>query len=71
MSPDEIVTHQNSLQNRKLFLKHQQILSERDGMVGTKDGQYVAFFIPRLNYFLGKYLRYGGVYPDGGIWCSW
>jgi len=26
-----------------------------------------AFFIPRLNYFLGKYLRYGGVYPDGVI----
>lgn len=27
----------------------------------------VAFFIPRLNYFLGKFLRYGGVYPDGAI----
>ncbi len=26
-----------------------------------------AFFIPRLNFFLGKYLRYGGVYPDGVI----
>jgi len=26
-----------------------------------------AFFIPRLNYFLGKYLCYGGVYPDGVI----
>jgi len=28
---------------------------------------YNAFFIPRLNYFLGGYLRYGGVYPDGVI----
>ena len=28
---------------------------------------YNAFFIPRLNFFLGKYLRYGGVYPDGVI----
>jgi glycosyltransferase involved in cell wall biosynthesis len=29
--------------------------------------EYVAFFLPRLNYFLGKFLRYGGVYPDGAI----
>jgi glycosyltransferase involved in cell wall biosynthesis len=28
---------------------------------------YNAFFIPRLNYFLGGYLRYGGVYPDGVV----
>lgn len=28
---------------------------------------YNAFFIPRLNYFLGAYLRFGGVYPDGVI----
>ena len=27
----------------------------------------VAFFIPRKNFFLGKYLRFGGVYPDGVI----
>lgn len=29
--------------------------------------QYNAFYIPRLNYFLGTYLRHGGVYPDGVI----
>ena len=28
---------------------------------------YNAFFIPRLNFFLGGYLRFGGVYPDGVI----
>lgn len=28
---------------------------------------YSAFYIPRKNYFLGKFLRYGGVYPDGVI----
>jgi len=28
---------------------------------------YNAFFIPRLNFFLGGYLRHGGVYPDGVI----
>ena len=31
------------------------------------DKPYNAFFIPRLNYFLGGYLRSGGVYPDGVI----
>jgi len=28
---------------------------------------YNAFFVPRLNFFLGGYLRSGGVYPDGVI----
>jgi len=28
---------------------------------------FSAFYIPRKNYFLGKFLRYGGVYPDGVI----
>ena len=54
------------LHNHRLFLRHQKILEERDGKIG-EDGEYVAFFIPRLNFFLGKYLKYGGVYPDGVI----
>ncbi len=33
----------------------------------SSDSLYNAFFIPRLNYFLGGYLRSGGVYPDGVI----
>lgn len=49
------------------FLKHQSLLEKRDGPIGTKSGEIVAFFIPRLNMFLGKPLRYGGVYPDGVI----
>ena len=67
MSDDEIERYQESLKNRQLFLRHQQLLENRDGSIGTKSGEYVAFFFPRLNYFLGKYLRYGGVYPDGVI----
>ena len=66
MSDGEIEKYQKSLKNRKLFLRHQKIIEERDGQVG-KEGPYSGFFIPRLNYFLGKYLRYGGVYPDGVI----
>jgi glycosyltransferase involved in cell wall biosynthesis len=67
MNDEEIESYQQSLAKRKLFLRHQEILEKRDGAIGTKNGSYAAFFVPRLNYFLGKYLRYGGVYPDGVI----
>ncbi len=30
----------------------------------TKDPQENGFWIPRLNFFLGKFLRKGGTYPD-------
>lgn len=66
MSDGEIEDYQLKLKKRQLFLRHQKIVEERDGRVGT-DGDYVAFFFPRLNYFLGRYLKYGGVYPDGVI----
>lgn len=67
MNENEIENYQKNLINKKLFLRHQKILEERDGSIGINDGDYAAFFFPRLNYFLGKYLRYGGVYPDGVI----
>jgi glycosyltransferase involved in cell wall biosynthesis len=49
------------------FKKHQKLIEERDGEIGKETGEVVAFFIPRLNMFLGHPLRYGGVYPDGVI----
>jgi (heptosyl)LPS beta-1,4-glucosyltransferase len=67
MSDEEISSYQKRLPKRALFLRHQSLLQARDGAIGEKDGEYAAFFIPRLNYFLGRYLRYGGVYPDGVI----
>lgn len=67
MSDKELDSYQRDLPKRSLFLRHQALLEQRDGNIGTKDGAYAAFFIPRLNYFLGRYLRYGGVYPDGVI----
>jgi (heptosyl)LPS beta-1,4-glucosyltransferase len=67
MSQEELEKYQQSLPHKRLFDRHQQLLEQRDGGIGKKDGEYVAFFFPRLNYFLGKYLRYGGVYPDGVI----
>ncbi len=67
MSQDEIDVYQKNLKERKLFLRHQSLIEKRDGGVGTEIGEYVAFFFPRLNFFLGKFLKYGGVYPDGVI----
>lgn len=67
MTDREIADYQKGLKNIDLFQKHQKLLEERDGKVGNDQKEYAAFFIPRLNFFLGKYLRYGGVYPDGVI----
>ncbi len=66
LSEDELEKYEDKLPSKKLFLRHQKLLEEKDGKIG-KPGGYAAFFIPRLNFFLGKYLRYGGVYPDGVI----
>ena len=67
MDDKEIEEYQKQLPKRDLFLRHQRVLELRDGNIGTSSGPYSAFFVPRLNYFLGKYLKYGGVYPDGVI----
>ena len=52
---------------QKLFLRHQELIEQRDGPIGKKTGEVVAFFIPRRNMFLGKPLIHAGVYPDGVI----
>ena len=67
MTKEDLDKYQNQLKNRKLFLRHQRIIEKRDGEIGKENGEIVAFFIPRLNYFLGKYLKHGGIYPDGVI----
>jgi glycosyltransferase involved in cell wall biosynthesis len=58
---------QNQNRRKELFERHQSLLEQRDGKVGTGEGEVVAFFVPRKNYFLGKVLTYGGSYPDGVI----
>ena len=67
LSEKELADYEENLPNKKLFLRHQKLLETRDGAIGKTDGEYGAFFIPRLNFFLGKYLHYGGAYPDGVI----
>lgn len=51
----------------RLLQKHQKLIETRDGKIGKKTGEVVAFFVPRRNMFLGKPLIYAGVYPDGVI----
>lgn len=51
----------------RLFVRHQNLVEERDGKLGDNSGKVTAFFIPRRNYFLGKALTYAGVYPDAVI----
>lgn len=67
LDENKLEQYQQELPQRSLFLRHQRLIEKRDGEIGTQTGAYTAFFLPRLNYFLGKYLRYGGVYPDGVI----
>lgn len=67
MSDKGIEEYQIKLPEKKLFLRHQKSIEKRDGRVETDVGPYVGFFLARLNYFLGKFLRYGGIYPDGVI----
>lgn len=67
MNSQESEDYQFRLKGRELFQRHQKLLEQKDNTIGTKNGDYVAFFFPRRNFFLGKYLKYGGVYPDGVI----
>lgn len=67
MTEGEIDKYQQGLKQRKLFFRHQQLIAEREGRLGWEEGEYAAFFVPRLNFFLGRYLKFGGVYPDGVI----
>ncbi len=67
MKEDELENYQNQIENRELFLRNQQQWELKQGKFSKDEGEIVGFFMPRLNYFLGRYLRYGGVYPDGAI----
>lgn len=51
----------------KLFMRYQKMIEEREGGIGKETGEIVAFFIPRINYFVGKPLIHAGVYPDAVI----
>jgi len=54
-------------EKQKLFDRHEALIRKREGGLGKDTGEVVAFFIPRINYFVGKPLMHAGVYPDGVI----
>lgn len=66
-SDEEIRQRVLSPAKLRLFVRHQELLEARDGPIGKPNGPIVAFFMPRKNYFLGRAMRYGGMYPDGVI----
>ena len=65
MSDSEIYEYEKEIPH--LFRRHQAVVEKRDGRIGNDSEPYVAFFLARANYFLGRYLKHGGVYPDGVI----
>lgn len=68
MTQGQIEEHEKKLLKRKsLFIRHQRAVEVRDGKIGSENGNYTTFFIPRLNFFLGRFLKHGGIYPDGVI----
>lgn len=69
MTPAQLQDYQASLPQKRLFQRHQNLVQPQltSEVSKVSDLEYNAFFMPRLNYFLGKYLRHGGVYPDGAI----
>lgn len=64
MTNEQIDEYEKRLAEKSLFERHQSIVQRN---WKNQTGEYNAFFIPRLNYFLGGHLRSGGVYPDGVI----
>ncbi len=64
MNQKELKDYQENLPEKKLFLRHQLLTYPQRPL---QIGKYIAFYIPRLNNFLGKFLRHGGQYPDGSI----
>lgn len=67
MSEEELRRRKPEPKNEKLFKKHQRLIEKRDGAIGRKTGEIVAFFLPRVNFFLGRPLYHAGVYPDANI----
>lgn len=68
MSDKELVERRpKNKKSWRMFQKHQELISRREGGLGKQTGEVVAFFVPRVNIFLGKPLLHAGVYPDGVI----
>lgn len=68
MSDSEIMARRpENSKDWELFNRNQMLIEERDGKMGKRTGEVVAFFVPRINMFVGHPLISGGRYPDGAI----
>lgn len=67
MGQAEIRSRRLNWKKLNLFKRHERLIEKRDGKIGKDTRQIVAFFIPRLNMFLGSPLKHAGVYPDPSI----
>jgi len=65
LTSDQIRARNYPKNKAKLFKKHERIL--RESGKWKDDVEIVAFWIPRLNYFLGKGMHFAGRYPDPAI----
>src|SRR5260221_7629084 len=61
MDQKQLESYQKQLPDKLLFQRHTKLLEKRDGHIGEDEKDFAGFFIPRLNYFMGRYLRFGGV----------
>jgi glycosyltransferase involved in cell wall biosynthesis len=67
MTHKEILNRPLDSKHRRLFERNLRLLEKRDGPIGKQTGEIVAFFVPRVNFFVGAPLIHAGVYPDGAI----
>lgn len=67
MNQQDLIDYQKNLKNKRIFRLHEKILAGKRNQPQPSGKFYTAFFLPRLNYFLGKFLKWGGIYPDGAI----
>jgi glycosyltransferase involved in cell wall biosynthesis len=67
MTDNELAKRTIPEEKYKLFYKHQNLLEKRDGKIEGSGDTISAFFIPRLNFFLGGPIKHAGTYPDGVI----
>lgn len=67
MSDQQIINRDIDDIKLRLFRRHQDLIQDRDGLVYDEKKPVAAFFIPRVNVFLGRKMSRGGLYPDGVI----
>lgn len=66
MTDDQRLQTQIHSTKKKLFMRHERLVSQRDQRYETS-GPIVGYYLARRNFFLGKPMTYAGMYPDGVI----